>query len=129
MLEDDESKPKPKDESQEEELPFACFICRKSFENPVVTKCGHYFCKKCALARYAKDTRCAACNKQTHGLFNSAAKLEAKLEERQARVQQQTDDDVDVHALLFVSDDGVGSSTTKAATAATSGGGAWKTVS
>lgn len=28
----------------EEDLPFKCLICRKSFENPVMTKCSHYFC-------------------------------------------------------------------------------------
>lgn len=28
----------------EEEIPFACLICRKEFTDPVVTKCGHFFC-------------------------------------------------------------------------------------
>ena len=33
------------EDNGEEELPlpFACFICRDSFKNPVVTNCGHYF--------------------------------------------------------------------------------------
>lgn len=30
----------------EEELPFACHICREPFTRPVVTKCKHYFCEK-----------------------------------------------------------------------------------
>lgn len=34
------------EESDEEEVPFACLICRKEFTEPVVTKCGHYFCMK-----------------------------------------------------------------------------------
>lgn len=34
----------------EEELPFKCFICRQTFQNPVVTKCRHYSCEGCALA-------------------------------------------------------------------------------
>jgi len=25
-------------------LPFACFICRRFFTNPIVTSCSHYFC-------------------------------------------------------------------------------------
>ena len=29
-------------------LPYACFICRASFTRPVVTKCEHFFCDKCA---------------------------------------------------------------------------------
>jgi RING finger protein 113A len=32
------------EEDDEEEVPFACLICRKEFTEPVVTKCGHYFC-------------------------------------------------------------------------------------
>lgn len=34
------------EEDEEEEVPFACLICRKPFTEPVVTKCGHYFCMK-----------------------------------------------------------------------------------
>jgi RING finger protein 113A len=40
------------DEEEEEDddsLPFACFICRQPFVDPVVTKCNHYFCEHCAL--------------------------------------------------------------------------------
>lgn len=59
----------------EEEFPFACFICREPFVDPVVTPCGHYFCEKCALARNRKNTHCAACDKQTNGVFNRARKL------------------------------------------------------
>ncbi|CAI0498991.1 unnamed protein product [Linum tenue] len=37
------------DDDDEDALPFACFICREPFEDPVVTKCKHYFCEHCAL--------------------------------------------------------------------------------
>jgi RING finger protein 113A len=37
------------DDDDEDELPFACFICRENFVDPVVTKCKHYFCEHCAL--------------------------------------------------------------------------------
>jgi RING finger protein 113A len=30
-------------ESEDEDVPFACLICRNPFKDPVVTKCGHYF--------------------------------------------------------------------------------------
>ena len=33
-------------EDEEDDLPFACFICRDGFTNPVVTRCKHYFCEK-----------------------------------------------------------------------------------
>ena len=34
------------EEEEIEEVPFACLICRKEFTEPVVTRCGHYFCMK-----------------------------------------------------------------------------------
>ncbi|KAI8021166.1 Zinc finger CCCH domain-containing protein 1 [Camellia lanceoleosa] len=37
------------DEDDEDALPFACFICRQPFVDPVVTRCKHYFCEHCAL--------------------------------------------------------------------------------
>ncbi len=49
----------------EDDLPFACFICRRAWadvRDPVVTKCRHYFCEQCALQQHAKSKLCAACN-------------------------------------------------------------------
>ncbi|CAK1593525.1 unnamed protein product [Parnassius mnemosyne] len=77
----------------DDELPFKCFICRNSFTDPVVTKCKHYFCEKCALDNYKKSTRCYICNAQTSGVFNAAKELEAKLKSREA--EQDSDDDND----------------------------------
>lgn len=65
--------------SEDEDLPFKCLICRKSFVNPIVTKCKHYFCEKCALERYKKSRRCFVCNEQTNGIFNHAKELMSKL--------------------------------------------------
>lgn len=65
--------------SDEESLPFKCFICRDSFTNPVVTKCKHYFCEKCALANFKKSSRCYICATQTNGVFNPAKELIARL--------------------------------------------------
>lgn len=45
----DEDSSEQSDEDEEGALPFACFICREPFVDPVVTKCGHYFCEHCAL--------------------------------------------------------------------------------
>ncbi|XP_041986509.1 E3 ubiquitin-protein ligase RNF113A [Aricia agestis] len=63
----------------DDELPFKCFICRNSFTDPIVTKCKHYFCEKCALDNYKKSARCFICNTQTGGVFNPAKELEQKL--------------------------------------------------
>jgi RING finger protein 113A len=37
------------EDEEDDELPFACFICRQPFTDPVVTSCKHYFCEHCAL--------------------------------------------------------------------------------
>ncbi|XP_036061726.1 E3 ubiquitin-protein ligase RNF113A [Onychomys torridus] len=67
-------------ESDDEEIPFKCFICRQTFQNPVVTKCKHYFCETCALQHFRTTPRCYVCEQQTHGVFNPAKELIAKLE-------------------------------------------------
>lgn len=64
--------------SDDEDLPFKCVICRNSFVDPVVSKCQHYFCEKCALERYKKTTRCFVCNAQIT-TFNPARNLIARL--------------------------------------------------
>lgn len=66
--------------SDEEDFPFKCLICRETFNTPIVTKCKHYFCEKCALDHYRKSRRCFACGQQTNGVFNPAKELIKKLE-------------------------------------------------
>ncbi|PVD36072.1 hypothetical protein C0Q70_03042 [Pomacea canaliculata] len=85
--------------SDEEDLPFKCFICRKSFTNPVITKCKHYFCEKCALSHYKKSQRCFVCSTQTNGVFNPAKDLIMKLNKRKEEGNDevtQTDDSAEV---------------------------------
>ncbi|XP_067645534.1 E3 ubiquitin-protein ligase RNF113A [Eurosta solidaginis] len=77
--ESDEDDTKYEIHSDEETMPFRCFICRNSFENPVVTKCKHYFCEKCALENYKKSQRCFICSQQTNGIFNPAKELIARI--------------------------------------------------
>ena len=76
---DDEDDDKYVISSDDEDLPFKCFLCRDSFTDPVVTKCKHYFCEKCALEHYKKTQRCAACGRQTNGMFNPAKEIISKL--------------------------------------------------
>ena len=61
--------------SDDEDLPFKCYLCKESFKDPVVTKCKHYFCEKCALNHYRQSQRCAACGKNTGGVFNPAKEI------------------------------------------------------
>ncbi|KAF4804485.1 RING finger protein 113A [Turdus rufiventris] len=84
--------------SDEEDMPFKCFICRGSFKNPVVTKCRHYFCESCALQHYRKSQRCYVCDKQTNGVFNPAKELMAKLEKHKGEEEeQQSEHEEDPH--------------------------------
>ena len=73
---DNESKKDVRGED-DQGLPHACFICRKAFVDPVVTKCGHYFCSSCAIKRYngGKEPMCACCGANTNGVFNTAHKI------------------------------------------------------
>lgn len=99
-------------------LPFACYICRAPFSRPVVTQCGHYFCEACALKRFATDATCAVCGKGTHGIYNTATKLAAKLARRAA-------DDDSAGATASGGSGGGGWST---AGGSSSGSGGWAVV-
>ena len=69
----------------DEDVPFACLICRKHFTNPVVTRCGHYFCSDCAIKRFAKTPKCIACGAPTNGIFNRADKILAKMNKKKSK--------------------------------------------
>ncbi|NXO25752.1 R113A protein, partial [Cisticola juncidis] len=79
--------------SDEEDMPFKCFICRGSFKNPVVTKCRHYFCESCALQHYRKSQRCYVCDQQTSGVFNPAKELLAKLGKHKGEEEEEQQSD------------------------------------
>ncbi|KKK14014.1 CCCH and RING finger protein [Aspergillus rambellii] len=76
------------DEDLLENIPFACILCKKPYQNPILTKCGHYFCESCALQRYRKNPSCAACGAGTGGVFNVAKKLNHLLERKRARARK-----------------------------------------
>eukprot|EP00730_Choanoeca_flexa_P002973 TRINITY_DN11249_c0_g1_i4.p1 TRINITY_DN11249_c0_g1~~TRINITY_DN11249_c0_g1_i4.p1 ORF type:complete len:264 (+),score=40.99 TRINITY_DN11249_c0_g1_i4:30-821(+) len=79
---------------EEEELPFACFICRNAFTTPVVTKCKHYFCEKCALSHYRKTKKCFVCNEPTNGVFMPAKEIIARMKKEEAAAKEAEQDDV-----------------------------------
>ncbi|KAI7904356.1 uncharacterized protein BX663DRAFT_504795 [Cokeromyces recurvatus] len=83
------------DDDSDDELPFACLICRQEFVDPVVTRCEHYFCESCALKNYKKSPKCFACGAPTQGVFNTAKKLIAKLEEKKKRIAEGKESDIE----------------------------------
>ncbi|KAJ4147326.1 hypothetical protein LMH87_001858 [Akanthomyces muscarius] len=76
------------EEAMLEKIPFKCIICEGDYREPVITRCGHYFCEPCALKRYRKDPSCAACGAGTNGVFNSAKKLKKLLEKKKERAEK-----------------------------------------
>ena len=81
--------------SDDDDLPVKCPLCRQVFKTPVVTRCKHYFCEKCALDHYRKSQRCFSCGKQTSGMFNPAKDLIERMAKREAagKVYDDSDDD------------------------------------
>ncbi|KAL9263316.1 Zinc finger CCCH domain-containing protein [Drosera capensis] len=69
------------DDDDEDTMPFACFICRNPFVDPVVTKCKHYFCEHCALKHHSRNKKCYVCNQPTLGIFNTAHEIRRKMAE------------------------------------------------
>lgn len=69
------------DDDDEDSLPFACYICRHPFQDPVMTRCKHYFCEHCALKHHARNKKCFVCNKPTNGVFNTAHEILKKMRE------------------------------------------------
>ncbi|KII92681.1 hypothetical protein PLICRDRAFT_104094 [Plicaturopsis crispa FD-325 SS-3] len=69
-------------DSDDEDVPFACLICRKHYTDPIVTRCGHYFCSACAIKRFARTPKCLACGAPTGGIFNRADKIIEKIEKK-----------------------------------------------
>ena len=73
-------------DDESDTLPFACLICREKFTiecEPVVTICGHYFCKSCISAKQ-KGVRvrlhvCPVCRQNTNGVYNRASKIIKRL--------------------------------------------------
>ena len=77
------------EEKMLEKIPFKCIICKEDYKRPIVTKCGHYFCEKCAMTRYMKEKKkgCAACGADTNGTFNVARKLTELLDKKKKRAE------------------------------------------
>lgn len=79
-----------------EKIPFACIICKQPYKFPIITKCGHYFCEKCALDRYKKTPNCAACGAGTGGVFNGAKGLKKLLEKKKDREEKRREAGEDI---------------------------------
>jgi len=41
--------------------PFECPVCLEAFKQPVATRCGHVFCKKCLIRAMEPSKLCPKC--------------------------------------------------------------------
>lgn len=73
-----------------ENIPFACIICKEPYKQPIVTKCGHYFCEACALKRHKTKggKACALCGTDTGGTFSVAKNLRKLLDKKRERIRK-----------------------------------------
>ena len=74
-------------DEEDDELPFACYLCRRPWaevEDPVATRCKHYFCEHCALKHNARNKKCAVCEQPTNGIFNVAKDILKRTQARKA---------------------------------------------
>ncbi|KXS22080.1 hypothetical protein M427DRAFT_141705 [Gonapodya prolifera JEL478] len=94
------------EEQPDDDVPFACLICRKEFVDPVVTKCNHYFCERCALSNHSKSPKCFACGASTGGVFHMVGKdVRAKMKEAAQRMKER-EQEIDSQ-MKEMGDDGV----------------------
>lgn len=90
-LRSDSTREEREEERIIKEVPFKCVICKGDYKNPIVTKCQHYFCEKCAINRYSgrsgkkRNPSCAICGGRTDGVFNPAKTLGKMLEKKKER--------------------------------------------
>jgi len=81
---EDDSAGDDEDDEDDDGLPFACFLCRRPWDeqsDPVVTRCQHYFCEECALRHHTKNPRCFVCDAPTNGIFNVAKDILKKMKQ------------------------------------------------
>jgi len=99
------------DDDSDDDIPFACLIGRHPFTDPIVTRCGHFFCSSCAIKRFAKTPKCAACGAPTGGIFNRADKVIAKMKKLEAEGgHSPADGDGEENVLMGAPIEGLGES-------------------
>ncbi|KYK59745.1 pre-mRNA splicing factor cwc24 [Drechmeria coniospora] len=107
----DRSKDDDDDDAEEamlENIPFSCIICRGPYKEPIVTRCGHYFCEGCALKRFRRDPTCAACGSGTSGVFNGAKRLKMLLERKRERAARRRREAMDAGEEVSEEEEGEG---------------------
>lgn len=85
---EDDVKGEDDEEKELKDIPFKCIVCKDDYKSPIVTKCKHYFCETCAIAKYKKTPNCAICGKRTDGAFSMAKELRKKLERKAIREEE-----------------------------------------
>ncbi|GMR42378.1 hypothetical protein PMAYCL1PPCAC_12573, partial [Pristionchus mayeri] len=83
---------------EEESFPDNCPICEGPFTNPVVTRCKHFFCERCAIVAFKKSKKCRVCEQNTAGVFNPAKELIAHINgesSKKKRMKEEEEENID----------------------------------
>ncbi|KAI3637671.1 hypothetical protein MIR68_004320 [Amoeboaphelidium protococcarum] len=73
-----------------EDIPFKCVICKSDYKQPVITRCGHYFCQTCAFTEFRKSSKCFICGQDTMGIFNVVKKVPFKSQSLSESLESET---------------------------------------
>lgn len=69
----------------------SCSICIEQFEQPMVTPCGHQFCKECILGWLSSKNTCPMCRKNiTTNQLQSKSQVERSLQEQRKESKKRT---------------------------------------
>jgi RING finger protein 113A len=86
----------------DDDIPFACHLCRGPFKNPVATRCLHYFCEACIMNHVRTVSEaCPICNKDTGSVFNLPTKLLAKKRKLLGGQRSNDDDSWEQYLHMF----------------------------
>jgi RING finger protein 113A len=86
----------------DDDIPFACHLCRGPFKNPVATRCLHYFCEACIMNHVRTVSEaCPICNKDTGSVFNLPTKLLAKKRKLLGGPRSNEDDSWEQYLQMF----------------------------
>ncbi|KAI3654030.1 hypothetical protein MP228_000749 [Amoeboaphelidium protococcarum] len=79
-----------KKQNKGEDIPFKCVICKSDYKQPVITRCGHYFCQTCAFTEFRKSSKCFICGQDTMGIFNVVKKVPFKSQSLSESLESET---------------------------------------
>ena len=77
-------------------------MCKRTYRDPVVTTCDHYYCESCALTRYKKDPGYAICGLTINGISKSAKKSKRFLGKKRSEGRGSIYECLEVNTVVLI---------------------------